>query len=182
MSFADYQELGFSLVVLVEGPTDTAALQRFLRLYGIGHQIVLLPLGGSTTIRATAESQLEELKRITTNLHVLIDSERATEGAPLDKPRRAFVEACKELRIDCHVLERRALENYFPDRAVNEVKGPKYRALRPFEKLADVKPAWSKAENWRIASAMTREEVEAAADLGKFLARLEKLCAKASSR
>jgi ABC-type cobalamin/Fe3+-siderophores transport system ATPase subunit len=181
LSFADYQELGFNRVVLVEGPTDVAAIQRFLRLYGVAHQVVLLPLGGSTTIRAKAASQLEELKRITTNLHVLIDSERESEGAPLARPRRAFVEACQALKIDCHVLERKALENYFPDRAVKEAKGSKYRALLPFENLNVANPAWGKAENWRIANAMTHQEVQAAGDLGTFLARLERLCAKASS-
>jgi predicted ATPase len=182
LSFAGYQELGFDLVVLVEGPTDVAAMQRFLRLYGIEHQVVLLPLGGSTTINRKAAAQLNELKRITTNIHVLIDSERSSDSAKLDKPRQAFVDLCKKSKISCHVLERRALENYFPDRAVKEAKGDKYRSLTEFELLSAPTPSWSKTENWRIASAMTADEVSATGDLGKFVQKLERLCTKAASR
>jgi hypothetical protein len=62
----------------------------------------------------------------------------------------------------------RALENYFPDRAVKAVLGDKYSALQPYQKLSDANPSWGKTENWRIASEMTKEEL-LATDVGKFL-------------
>jgi len=70
------------------------------------------------------------------------------------------------------VLEWRSIENYFSDRAVKAEKGEKYRALEPYEKLNQVSPAWGKAENWRIARQMTREELESTDDLGTFLKSL----------
>jgi hypothetical protein len=52
--------------------------------------------------------------------------------------------------------------------AVKSVKGNNYRALAPFERLADASPSWGKAEGWRIALEMTKEEIDPN-DLGAFL-------------
>jgi ABC-type cobalamin/Fe3+-siderophores transport system ATPase subunit len=171
LNFAGYQELGFDAVLLVEGATDVTAFQRLLRLYGIEHRLVLLPLGGSSLINADADQQLVELTRITSNIACIIDSERSESDEPLGAPRQAFVDACARLGIDCRVLERRALENYFSERAVRDVKGSKYRALGEFEPREDVDPHWSKSENWKIAGAMTKHEL-AETDLGQALEQL----------
>jgi hypothetical protein len=146
-------------------------IQQFLRKYGKDHQIVLLPLGGSQLIKESSEAELEEIKRICENVSALIDSELTAPEAGIEPSRAAFVEKCKKADIDCHVLERRAIENYLSDRAVKQVKGNKYRALKPYEALKDAPHGWAKAENWRIAQEMTRDELEAT-DLGEFLKRL----------
>jgi ABC-type cobalamin/Fe3+-siderophores transport system ATPase subunit len=171
LSFSGYRELGFNKVLLVEGVTDVKTIQQFLRLRGKDHQIVILPAGGSQMIAEGREAELEEIKRISDNVCALIDSERQAPDAPLDGPRAAFVEACKKASISCHVLQRRAIENYFSDEAVKRVKGPKYRALEPYESLKDISPAWSKAENWRIAREMTLDHLDGT-DLGEFIASL----------
>ncbi len=171
LSFAGYQELGFDRVLLVEGTSDVTALQRLLRRFGIEHKLVLLPLGGAALINEHAEPHLVELKRITPNITALIDSERSAAGDP-PAERVAFKALCEGLDIQCHILDRRALENYFPERAIQAVKGHKYRELGPYESLKDADPAWAKAENWRIAGAMTEDEVAAAGDLGPFLQTL----------
>ncbi len=169
LSFSGYRELGFNKVLLVEGVTDVKTIQQFLRIYKIDHQVVLLPLlAGSQFINKFREPKLEEIKRITENVFVLIDSERETAGASLETHREAFVEVCKKAKINCHVLERRAIENYFSDQAVKKVKGDKYRALGPYEKLKDPSTAWGKEENWRIAREMTSDELKTT-DLGEFL-------------
>jgi hypothetical protein len=171
LNLSGYSELGFTRVLLVEGTTEVPTVQRWLRLYGIEHEVVLLPLGGSTLINATSAKSLAEIKRITEDVSVLIDSERATAGHQLDEPRQAFVDICKELGFDVHVLDRRTVENYFTDGAVKEVKGDKYRALTEFEALSSIDPRWGKNENWRIAAEMTRQDLDRT-DLGAFFARL----------
>lgn len=171
LSFSGFQELGFDKVLLVEGSTDVKTIQQFLRLYQMEHKIVILPLGGSQLINGSREIELSEVKRITTKVFALIDSERSESGDTLAPERAAFVEICEKAKIHCHVLERRAIENYLADQAVKKIKGENYRALAPYEKLKDVSPSWWKEENWRIAREMTLRDIEGT-DLGKFLAIL----------
>lgn len=171
LSFSGYKELGFDKVLLVEGKTDVKTMQQLLRFYHKEHQVVMLPLGGSQLINDVSETELIEVKRITDKVSVIIDSERNAPGEPLESRRAAFAEMCRRLGMNCCVLERRAAENYLTDRAVKAVKGEKYRALQPYEKLNDVSPSWSKEENWRIAREMTLQDLKDA-DLGNFLASL----------
>jgi len=171
LSFSGYSELGFNHVLLVEGTTEVPTIQRWLRFYGIEHEVVLLPLGGGSLINATSASALGEIRRITTEVSVVIDSERTSAAAALDSSRRAFVDRCEDLGFTVHVLERRALENYFTDAAVKQVKGDKYGALGEYERLRDVELGWAKNESWRIASKMERQDLDVT-DLGVFLADL----------
>jgi hypothetical protein len=163
--------LGFNRVLLVEGRTEVPTIQRWLRRYGVEHEVVLLPLGGSSLINGSSAPALSEIKRITEDVSVIIDSERQSEGAALDGPRQEFVDACIGLGFTIHVLDRRAMENYFTDAAVKEVKGAAYRALGEFEALSSADPRWGKNENWRIAAEMTRDDLDAS-DLGAFLSTL----------
>lgn len=171
LSFHGYRELGFDKILLAEGRTDCSALRPLLRTYGKDHKIVVLSLGGSDQITARAEPQLQEIKRICPNVTALIDSEKDSEKAKLHKDREGFVTACERVGIPCHVLSRRALENYFSDRAVGKVHGKKYRAPDHYERLEKLKLRWNKNESWRISQEMTREELDLS-DLGQFLAKL----------
>ena len=171
LGYLGYREMGFDKVLLVEGPKDLKAVQQFLRLQGKDSQVVLLPLGGASGINAKAEGQLTELFRMSDHIFALIDNEKPTESADLPPDIAAFVEICNKLHIDCHVLKRRAIENYLSESAIQTVKGTKYRALTPFESLTDADPSWAKDENWRIAREMTLAEL-AGSDLGEFLARI----------
>lgn len=171
LGYLGYREMGFDKILLVEGPKDLKAVQQLLRLQGKDSQIVLLPLGGASGINAKAEGQLTELFRLSQHIFALIDSEKSAEADALSPDRGAFVAMCKNLKIDCHVLERRAIENYLPERVIRAIKGPKYRALAPFESLKEVDPSWAKDKNWRIAREMNVAEL-AGTDLGAFLARI----------
>ena len=151
LSYSSHRELGFESVLLVEGPTDAKALQEFLRKISKDHQILLLPLHG----HMPKADELEEILRITSKVAVLIDSERATDGAPLNRDRVAFLDLCRTKSLPSRALDRRAVENYFSDRAVKQVFGSEYRALNPFEKLSEATPHWSKIQNWKLASAMS---------------------------
>ena len=109
---------GFDKVLLVEGPTVVQTIQQFLRRYGKDHKIVLLPLGGAALINSISEFELYELKRISNNIAALIDSERNSQEETIPKERQAFLENCYKVKILCHILELRATENYFPERAI----------------------------------------------------------------
>lgn len=172
LSFSGYKELGFDKVLLVEGTTDVKTIQQFLRLHKIDHKIVLLPMGGESLINSSSEEELTEITRISENIFALIDSERTTAGAKLNAKRAAFVEICERLGIRHHVLDRRAIENYFPDDAVKKIKGKNYQALGLYEKLNEISPSWSKTENWKIAREMTLDDLNTT-DLGRFLLSLK---------
>ncbi|MCK4811270.1 MAG: hypothetical protein KAS74_03255, partial [Methanosarcinales archaeon] len=77
-------------------------------------------------------------------------------------------ETCKKVGILCHVLTLRAIENYFTDEAVKNIKGSKYKALDPYQLLKESLHGWSKTENWQIARAMALDDLKAT-DLGEFL-------------
>jgi len=172
MNFAAYQELGFEKVVFVEGVTEIKILQQMLRILSKDRTVVLMHLGGSGMIIGNRVEELAEAKRIAPDVRILIDSERTSDGAPLDHHRKQFVESCAEVGIQCTVLERRATENYFPQQAITRGVGNMYRQLGPFERLGDSLPGWRKADSWRIAHAMTAADIQAAGDLGVFLESL----------
>ncbi len=171
LSFGGHRELGFEILMLVEGPSEVLAMQDLLRLYQLDHRVVLVSLGGRNLINGKAEAQLLEVKRICDRTVALIDSERPTKDAPLAPGRQGFVDACSTVGIECKVMDRRALENYFSQRAIQRVFGPKYRALGKYELLQNAANGWAKTENWRIARAMTIHELKGT-DVGRFLATL----------
>lgn len=171
MNFGSLRELGFDKVLLVEGPEDIKTAQQFCRHQKKDHEIVLLPLGGSAMINGAREHELSEVTRISSHVFALIDSEKVSKDADLSSDRRAFLEVCKGLGIEAHVLERRAIENYLSDEAIKTIKGQKYQALGSYQKLGDLLLPWAKRENWMIARAMTFSSIEHT-DLGKFLLKV----------
>ena len=169
MSFAAHKELGFEKVLLVEGPTEVKTLQQMFRKFGVEHRIVILPVSGRFNVGMREE--LEEVMRISSNVSALLDSEKNASGDDLSQQRKDFVSLCAELGINCHVLAKRATENYFPDEIVKQVFGENYVGLTEFQKLKDVAKPWSKNQNWLLARAMTKEQISAT-DLGEFIRRL----------
>ena len=171
LSFSGYRELGFDKILLVEGATEVRTIQQFLRMLKKDHQVVILPLGGSSLIKGVSELELQEVKRISPNVSALIDSERPTAGAPINSEREAFRRVCEAANIHCHILERRATENYFSESALRKVFGTNQTALAPYERLRDRTSGWSKAHNWRIAREMDFRELDGT-DLKVFLENL----------
>jgi AAA15 family ATPase/GTPase len=167
MSFSSHKELGFEKILLVEGPTEVPTIQQFLRMIGKDHQILLLPLHG----HMPKVDEFEEILRISTDVAALIDSERISADAPLNRDRQEFLNLCARNGLMSHALDRRATENYFPEQVVKRVFGASYRALAPYEKLSDASPRWSKSQNWKMAADMTFDDIRAT-DLGAFLEAL----------
>ena len=168
LNYSGLRKLGYDKVLLVEGVTEVKVLWQWLSLYDKRSNVVILPLGGSQFISADREEELAEITRIAETVVALIDSERDAESEELSPSHQAFKSTCEELKIACHVLDRRATENYLADHAVKKEKGAKYAELGPFERRRDAKRSWPKADNSRIARWMKKEDL-ASTDLGRFL-------------
>lgn len=171
MGFSAYREVGFEQVMCVEGITDVKTIQEFLRRLNLDNKVVVIPLGGGSFITAGREQELAELKRISPQVAVLIDSERKNATDALGADRAAFVESCEKLGFNVHVTDRRATEHYFPETAVQRALGTNYHALEPYEDFDVCPHKWAKSDNWRIAEKMTLPELMAT-DMGVWLADL----------
>jgi ABC-type cobalamin/Fe3+-siderophores transport system ATPase subunit len=170
LSYSTYAALGYVKLLLVEGATEVKVFQQYLRKLGAGKDVLILPLGGSQLIRENVEIELDELRRLTGDaslISVIIDSERKTEDAPLEKGRRAFVEICQKFGMSIHVTKLRATENYFSDDALRAALHGKFRALGPYERLEDCTNGWAKSDNWKIAAQDTIERFKST-DLGQY--------------
>ena len=170
LSYSMRAELGCEELLLVEGPTELLCFQELLRKVKKDGKFVLIQLGGSSLIRSGIKQHLSELFRIVepSKICAVIDSERLAQDAALSPERAAFVRECGEIGIDVHVLERRAIENYFVQSSIDDALGPIYEALQPFQKLESSAKPWRKADNWKIAREMSLEPLENT-DLGKLL-------------
>lgn len=171
LSFSTFKDMGCDRILLVEGVNDVKAVQQLLRLFGKEHTTVILPLGGDQLVAGGREHELEELKRLSSNVFALVDSERSDASLPPAQRRIAFQKICERVGFDVCVTEKRALENYFPDSAVKAAFGASFNALTPYERLADNANGWAKADNWRIAHYVTKSDL-LPSDVGQFLDRI----------
>ncbi|MBY0271015.1 MAG: AAA family ATPase [Burkholderiales bacterium] len=171
MSYSGYKELGYDRILLVEGVHDVSVAHQFLRMLGKDHKIVVIPLGGDQLAKGGVEIELGELKRLSSNIAALVDSEKTSETDPPKGERLEFKKTCEKLGFKVLLTERRAIENYFTDAAVKVVKSDKYSALQPFQRLKDAPQPWGKDENWRIAREMTFADIKDT-DLGCFLSEI----------
>ena len=101
----------------------------------------------------------------------IVDSERRSAADEPLKARRDFAAICAPLKIACCVTERRAVENYLSQGALDKVFGGRFKALAAFESPGDAGVFWGKGESWRAAQWMTKEELDAT-DVGQFLSAL----------
>ena len=172
MSYSGYEDLGFEKILLVEGTTDIKTFQQFLRKLGLDNKVVILPLGGSSLINDNRSAELKELTRISGKIYAIVDSEREREGAAMAENVSKFKKMCSGAGIDCCILERRAIENYLSENAVQKTWGADYRALAPYEKLAALgNKSWKKNNNWKVVRNMEIVDIENT-DLHEFLLKL----------
>lgn len=170
LGVAGLQDIGWNKILLVEGVTDVRVFQQFLRLYDKDREVVVIPMGGDGLSTGNAQAELAEIKRLCPSVYAIVDSEKSAQDQQPEKRRRDFKEICDELDIQCCVTERRATENYFTQRAINQVFPDKYEELPPYS--SPNKPHfWGKTDNWRVAKAMTREELDGT-DIGTFLSAM----------
>lgn len=168
LSFSAYREVGFDKLLLVEGPTDIRAFYEFLRLYGKHRDVLMIPMGGSPS--SVSDEILAEMSKITdaSNISIIMDSERDSEGASIEASRRRLEVDATRLGMKCHFLDRRSIENYFTQSAIDTACGSGFTALGPYEKYSDMEAKWGKSNNWKIASQVDKTELDEN-DLGQWL-------------
>ena len=171
MSFSAYNDLGYNKILLVEGVTDVRTFQQFLRKLKKDHKIIIIPLGGDSLINKDRANELSEIKRITSEINIIIDSEKENKDASIPPNRLAFEKECEKLNINILITEKRAIENYLSDRAIKRIFSSKYQQLEPYELLKESKNSWGKTDNWKIAREMEWEEIKNT-DVGSFLESL----------
>jgi hypothetical protein len=168
LSYSSYVDTGSNKILLVEGKHDIKVFQQFLRKMKKDHEVVILPLKGSESINEAAIYQLNEIVRLSQNVYAIIDSEKNSESEILSAQRQGFKASCESAGIKIKILSWRAIENYFPDRVVKKVVGPKGLPLSPFQLLNDGKESWSKKSNWKLAAEMNIDELKST-DIYEFL-------------
>jgi hypothetical protein len=171
LSFSAFKDFGHERILLVEGVNDVKVVQQFLRLLGKEHTTVILPLGGNQLASGGREAELSEITRLSDRVFAIVDSERIGLGLAPDARRQAFAETCEKLNISVCLTERRAIENYFTDKAVKAGIGGSFEALSHYQALNESKNAWNKSNNWKIARQMTVEELSGT-DIGQFFATI----------
>jgi ABC-type Mn2+/Zn2+ transport system ATPase subunit len=172
LGIAGLRELGWDRVLLVEGPKDVRTLQQLLRLFGKDRQTIVLPLGGDSMVNGAIAHELSEVRRLCERVLAVVDSERTSDSASPMAAREQFAKVCAGLGIECCVTERRAIENYISQQALDRVWGSgRFRALAPYDAPPKDGSFWGKGESWRAAANLEREEVDST-DLGRFLSRV----------
>lgn len=172
LSFSQYEAVGFSKILLVEGVTDVKTFHQLLPLFN-ARKVLVVPLGGNAMINPDRQMELAEFQRFAVDVYVLIDSEKVRPDH-LIPHRVEFVKLCEGLFGEGHAMqtERRATENYLPQLAIRKaMRSEKYDALQPHQSFADLDYGWSKNDNWKIAAETNRADW-ANTDVGNFLAKL----------
>jgi energy-coupling factor transporter ATP-binding protein EcfA2 len=172
LSFGRADSAGARGLLLVEGPTDVMTFEGLLAALNKENHFAILSLGGSGNINGNRERELEHIIAINPNVVAIIDSEKSSPEDPLNEQRKNFIAICQKLAIRHHVLEFRAIENYFPQRAITAIfPNHQYHALEPYGSRDGARQWWPKKHNWKIARAMKKSEVEST-DIGQFLGSL----------
>lgn len=176
LGIAGLLELGWSRILLVEGPKDVRTAQQILKLYGKDRQTIVLPLGGDGMANGNVDHELLEVRRLCSSeilsIAALVDSERDSESGSANKARQGFAKICEGLGIRCCVTRKRAIENYIPQKAISSTwPDHNYRELSPYETAQKDGSFWGKSETWRAVLSMTREDFDNT-DLGPFFASL----------
>lgn len=166
MSYSGSACLGHEAVILVEGVHDVRVVREWLRHIRLDHRVVVWPLGGESLIDANREFELQEVQRVCSSVFVLIDSERSSPSEELSPKRARFVDMCRTNGFHTHVMWRRCIESYFPQRAIEAAFAG--RGFTAHEHFQESRPSWGKASNWCIAAQMHASEV-LDNDIGEFL-------------
>jgi len=103
-------------VIYVEGPSDVKVLEALSEAYVEDwkeHNITIQHLGGTGNMRHCEPAKLKKINR---NFAFLFDSDKKAADDDLKGEVQSIKEKSAREGIDCHVLERREIENYYhPD-------------------------------------------------------------------
>ena len=173
LGWSALREIGYDTLMLVEGPNDVPVYRALLGLYGLADRVFVMHLGGDAMRSPASLAELPGLMALAPHSCAVLDSERDLDGGDAAAARKAFKAAFDSNRpaVECVLLRRRSIENYFPQTALTGALGPGPQALRPFERLKDSKYSWSKTRNGDVASRMRSSDL-AGTDLDVFFKAL----------
>ncbi len=171
--------------LVVEGVKDVAGVETLVgkALGDLSDCIQVRPIGGWAQILA-AEWNPQTLADGCHDWVVLMDGDRARDfgasGFPIrpDPEVRAALAKFERVGVKPHVLERYAIENYFPRAAFEAVVGAAVTGvfpLNPGRSVASQVPGYSKDRNGDLAAATSISDL-AGTDLGGFLDELKNRC------
>ena len=171
LGYGGLNDSAYKAVLLVEGVTEVRVFQELLMKYGVRGEVVILSLGGDDLASGKADVELAELRRLSDTVFAVVDSERTSAAAEAADRRLQFQANCERQGIECCVLERTSIENYFDLDVAREVENcPGAPDFGYFAKPGR-EWGWKKERNWRIVERMTKEMI-ATTDLGQFIERL----------
>jgi ABC-type cobalamin/Fe3+-siderophores transport system ATPase subunit len=157
LNYSTYRETGQARVLCVEGLHDVRPVQQLLRLLRAESSTLVVQGGGDQLCTDAGVAMIADLQRLAQHVYVLLDSERTSVGGEPKASRTWFAAAAAGIGVRVHLTDRRALENYLPEAAVQRVFGPGIHALTEFEGHDG---RWPKRENWRIAREIQATEIE----------------------
>jgi putative ATP-dependent endonuclease of OLD family len=108
-------------VIYVEGPSDVKVLEALSEAYVEDwneHNITIQHLGGTGNMRHCEPAKLKKINR---NFAFLFDSDKKAADDDLKGEVQSIKEKSAREGIDCHVLERREIENYYHPDAIAAV-------------------------------------------------------------
>jgi hypothetical protein len=166
----------------VEGPKDRPPLEVLTaRAIGDAADVVTQSFGGWAQVLSDNWSP-RGMGDGCSDFMVLFDGDRARDfskpGFPV-RPDREIREAMKKLDrhgIEYQILERYAIENYFPQAAYERVMGPgvtQYFPLDPARSVESQIPGYNKNMNGALAEATDLAEI-GPTDLGRILADIRR--------
>jgi hypothetical protein len=159
----------------VEGPTDVPAFAALLKIIPGGGRIRVQPFGGWATVLAdqwTPRNYGDGCSLFS----FMFDGDRAYDWSSAGRPlRRDVAKAIAKLKahhVEYHILNRYALENYFPRSAYEKVLGVDLASKFPLDNERPVEaqglPGYKKDLNASIAEATTLADLKGT-DLGDSL-------------
>jgi hypothetical protein len=159
----------------VEGPTDVPAFAALLKKLPGGAKIRIQAFGGWQNILADDWSPRGYGDGCSL-FSFVFDGDAAYDwsqpGRPIKPKVAAAIEKLRANHIEYHILDRYALENYFPRHAFEQVLGIDLSARFPLDETQGVVqqriPGYSKALNAQIADATNLSDL-AGTDLGEVL-------------
>lgn len=108
-------------VIYVEGPSDVKVLEALSEEYVDNWKetnITIQHLGGTGNMRHCDPAKLKKINR---NFAFLFDSDKKSPDDDLKSVVQTVQEESDKENIECHVLERREIENYYHPDAIGEV-------------------------------------------------------------
>lgn len=160
------------VIIFTEGPTDQPVIAKILEWIGLSikYNIRYWFLGGDI-MQYLDLSIFKESK----NVFALIDSDPGSKVV-----RTRFSKNCEDNSIECHKLQRYALENYFTLEAIKEcVSNIDITELKPYEKVDSQlnlqEGKTIKFNNANIIEQMSLQDIEGT-DLLEFCMKVKQYC------